>query len=118
MIGRVGGSMNNRGQALVEFVLILPVLIFILFAIIDFGVIYSSKSNLENDSADIILLFKDGKSVEEIKKIYSNNVISISNADNYYRFIISTSLDLITPGLNRLLGDPYVINVERVIPYE
>jgi uncharacterized protein (UPF0333 family) len=118
MIGRVGGSMNNRGQALVEFVLILPVLIFILFAIIDFGVIYSSKSSLENDSSDIILMFKDGKSVGEIKNIYKDNEIKVSNADNYYHFRISSSINLITPGLNRLLGDPYVINVERVIPYE
>lgn len=110
--------MNNRGQALVEFVLILPVLIFILFAVIDFGIIYSSKSNLENDSSDIIMLFKDGKSIEEIKNMYSDNVINISNVDNYYRFRISTSLNLITPGLNRILGDPYVIKVERVIPYD
>lgn len=118
MIGRVGGSMNNKGQALVEFVLILPVLIFVLFAIIDFGVIYSSKSNLENDSADIIVLFKKGESIESIKNMYSDNVINISNDDDYYYFRISTSLNLITPGLNRILGDPYIIDVERVIPYE
>lgn len=110
--------MNNRGQALVEFVLILPVLIFILFSLIDFGLIYSSKSNLENDSADIIVLFKKGESIESIKNIYSNNIINISNDTNYYHFKISTSLNLITPGLNRILGDPYIINVERVIPYE
>lgn len=118
MIGRVGGSMNNRGQALVEFVLILPVLIFILFAIIDFGVVYSSKSNLENDSSDIISLFRNGKNIEEIRKLYSDNVINISNDSDYYQFRISTSLNLITPGLNRILGEPYVITVERVIPYE
>ena len=110
--------MNNRGQALVEFVLILPVLILILFAIIDFGVIYSNKSSLENDSSDIIALFKKGESIEKIKNIYPDNFISVSNNDNYYHFRISTSLNLITPGLNRLLGDPYVIKVERVVPYE
>lgn len=118
MIGRVGGSMNNKGQALVEFVLILPILILIVFSVIDFGMIYSSKSTLENDSADIIDLFKDGTTIDEIRNIYTDNVINISTTEDYYKFRISTSVDLITPGLNRILGDPYVLKVERVIPYE
>ena len=33
MIGEIGGNMNNKGQALIEFVLILPVFVFILFAV-------------------------------------------------------------------------------------
>ena len=109
--------MNNKGQALVEFVLVLPVLIFILFAVIDFGMIYSSKSILENDSTDIIDLFKDGTTLDEIRNIYSDKIINISTMENYYKFRISASVDLITPGLNRVLGDPYVVNVERVVPY-
>lgn len=110
--------MNNKGQALVEFVLILPILILILFAVIDFGMIYSNKSTLENDSADIINLFKDGTPIEEIRNIYSDNTINVSTTDNYYRLRISGSVNLITPGLNRILGDPYVFSVERVLPYE
>lgn len=109
--------MNNKGQALIEFVLILPVFLFILFAIIDFGIIFNSKSNLESDSADIIELFKNGTSVEEIKNIYEDNLIGISSDGKYYTFTITTSVNLITPGLNRVLGDPYTINVERVVPY-
>ena len=50
--------MNKKGQALVEFILILPVLILILFVIIDFGNIFYSKYELQNQSADIVnLLF-------------------------------------------------------------
>lgn len=117
MIGRVGGNVNNKGQALIEFVLILPVFIFILFAIIDFGMIYSTKSNLENDSTDIINLFKSGKSIEELEEMYNDNIITVSNEDNYYTFSISKSIKLITPGFDRIFGKPYIINVERVIPY-
>ena len=40
--------MNRKGQALVEFVLILPLFIMLLFAIIDFGNILNQKSKLEN----------------------------------------------------------------------
>jgi len=116
MIGEIGGNMNNRGQALIEFVLILPVFIFILFAIIDFGIIFNLKSNLESDSADIIELFKNGTSIEEIREKYSDNYIDVSNDGKYYTFTITTSVNLITPGLNRILGEPYKIDVERVVP--
>ena len=109
--------MNRKGQALIEFVLILPVLIFILFAVIDFGMIFSTKNTVENDSLDIVSLFKNGTSIDEIRKIYSENDIRISNDGEYYVFKITTSINLITPGLNKILGDPYIINVERIIPY-
>ena len=117
MIGEIGGNMNNKGQALIEFVLILPIFILILFSVIDFGIIFNKKSNLENDSVDIINLFKNGKSLDEIVDIYKDNNIDVSNDGEYYKFTISTSINLITPGLNRILGDPYVIDVERVVPY-
>jgi len=39
--------MNKRGQALIEFVLILPLFIFLLFAVYDFGMIFSVKNTLE-----------------------------------------------------------------------
>lgn len=109
--------MNNRGQALIEFVLILPVFLFILFAVIDFGIIFNSKSNLENDSADIVELYRNGTLIEDIEVMYSDNDIDIFDDGKYYKITISTSVNLITPGLNRILGDPYLISVERVIPY-
>lgn len=117
MIGEIGGNMNNKGQALIEFVLILPVFIFILFAVVDFGIIFNSKSNLENDCSSIVELFKNGTSIEEIKRIYDDSIVNISNDGSYYKLSVSTSIDLITPGLNRVLGDPYLISVERIIPY-
>lgn len=109
--------MNKKGQALIEFVLILPVFLFILFAIIDFGVIFSSKSSLENDSTDIVSLFKTGTSLEELNEMYSDRKINLTNKDNYYTFKITMSVNLITPGFNKLFGDPYIIDVERVVPY-
>lgn len=117
MIGLVGGDMNNKGQALVEFILILPVFLFILFAIIDFGIIFNTKSSLENDSTDIVNLLKKGLSIEEIDDMYPDSSVSILGEEDYYRIKISTSVNLITPGLNRILGDPYMIGIERVLPY-
>ena len=116
MIGEIGGNMNNKGQALIEFVLILPVFVFILFAVIDFGRIFNEKSNLESDSSDIINLYKNGISLSEIEVMYTDNKIEILDDGEYYKFNISTSINLITPGFNRIFGDPYLIKVERVVP--
>ena len=89
MIGKIGGNMNRKGQALIEFVLILPVLLFILFAVIDFGVIFSTINDLESDSADIIELFKNDTPIEEIKTMFSDDNITISDDGAYYNFNIS-----------------------------
>ena len=74
--------MNRKGQALVEFVLILPVFILILFAIVDFGTILSKKNELENDSIDIVLLINNGTNIDEIKNKLSNKYVKLLNDYN------------------------------------
>jgi len=109
--------MNNRGQALVEFVLILPVFMFALLIIIDFGIIFNEKNKVENISLDIINLYKSSKSIDDINKIYKDKTISVEVVDDYYNFSISSRVNLITPGLGKIIGDPYLVVVERNIPY-
>lgn len=108
--------MNRKGQALVEFVLILPVFILILFAIVDFGTILSKKNELENDSIDIVLLINNGANIDEIKNKYSDLDIELKDVDKYTEIKISKNINIITPGLNLILGNPYKVIVERVIP--
>ncbi len=108
--------MNRKGQALVEFVLILPVFILILFAIVDFGTILSKKNELENDSIDIVLLINNGTNIDEIKSKYSDLDIDLKDVDKYTEIKITKSINIITPGLNLVLGNPYKVIVERVIP--
>lgn len=115
--------MNRKGQALIEFILILPVFLMILFIIIDFAVIFNAKNNLESDSNTIIELIKNGKSVDEILQLYKKednnfNITLVKEDDNYTKVILEDYVDLITPGLNRVLEDPYPIKLERVIYYE
>ena len=91
--------MNRKGQALVEFVLILP--IFIL---------------LENISVDVTAMIKNSDNIDDIKNLYPKVKINISSDDKYTKIIISDDVDIMTPGLNRVLGNPYNIKVERTIP--
>jgi len=108
--------MNRKGQALVEFVLILPIFLLILFAVVDFGMILSKKNELENISVDVVSMIRNNDSIEEIKMLYPDIMIDVISDSNYIMVKIYKSMDIMTPGLNLVLGDPYEVVVERTIP--
>lgn len=108
--------MNRKGQALVEFVLILPIFIIILFSIVDFGMIFNKKNELENISVDVVNMLNKDIPLEEIKSEYADIDIEIGSDDKYKNVVISDKIDILTPGLNRILGNPYEVKVERKIP--
>lgn len=108
--------MNRKGQALVEFVLILPIFILILFSIVDFGMILSKKSELENISVDIILMINNDDYVYDIENVYPDLSVNIEKSSKYTTVKIEEDVDIITPGLNLIFGDPYKVKVERTIP--
>ena len=109
--------LNRKGQALVEFVLILPLFIMMLFVIIDFGMIFNAKSELENISSDIIERLKNRESIDIIRNSYNNLSIELLNIQNNTKITIKKDVDVITPGLNLIIGDPYEIVIERIIPH-
>ena len=108
--------MNRKGQALIEFVLILPLFILILFAIIDFGLIMSKKNELENMSIDVVTLIKNGKNIDEINNMYSDVLITKEDGNDFVKIKLSENISVMTPGLNLILGNPYKIEIERNIP--
>ena len=108
--------MNRKGQALVEFVIILPIFLLILFAVVDFGMIISKKNELENISIDIVSMLKNNEDINSIKMLFPDLTIDISSDSNYTNIKIYENIDIMTPGLNLVIGDPYKVMVERVIP--
>lgn len=114
--------MNNKGQALIEFVLILPVFLMIIFIIVDFGVIFYEKNELEQKSEVVTELIESGTTIDEIlqkfKKQDNNFNVTTKQDGKFLNIYISDTVDLITPGMDRVLEDPYPIEVERVIVYE
>lgn len=112
--------LNRKGQALVEFVLVLPVFLMILFVIVDFGMIFNAKSSLENTSNDIILMIQNGEDVSNISSLYDDIVVDIKMSEDgkYYTILVKDSVNLNTPLMDFILEDPYPISVKRVIPYE
>ena len=87
--------MNRKGQALVEFVLILPVLLLILLTIIDFGVITYSKNEVQNQSVDIVRMINNGNSLININSEYKDLTIKIDNyKDDYKKVVLTKKINL------------------------
>lgn len=114
--------MKRKGQALVEFVLILPVLLFLLFIMIDFARVFSFQNRLETKAVDAISLFRKGKTKEEIVGILKEEQEDLTLAITYSKqkaiLELQEEVSFLTPGLNLVLKTPYVIKVKRVVPYE
>ena len=58
--------MNRKGQALVEFIIILPVLLLIIISMIDIGNIFVKKYDLEND-------------IQTVENLYTNSPDKLSS---------------------------------------
>ncbi|MBE6153151.1 MAG: pilus assembly protein [Firmicutes bacterium] len=112
--------MNKKGQALVEFVIVLPILIMVLFATIDFGLIIYNKSKLESKLNDVVNMIKNNESEEKIVEFINKDsdrktTFRIIDNNDYTTIKLFTSVEIITPGLNIVLDNPYKISVSRVI---
>ena len=109
-------KLDKRGQALVEFLLILPVLLLIIFAFLDFGRIILCKSHLESIMSDVILKEENHESIDDYLKGDKEYKISYKIKEEQDKIItLEVKLDLITPGLNKVLNNPYKVIVERRI---
>ena len=110
--------MNRKGQALVEFILILPIFLLLLLTIVDFGTLLNEKTKLENSSTDIVRLIRNGENIEKINKQYPNTKIDITEKDETKVIKVQKEIKIITPFLDKVLGNPCKIKSERIIPKE
>ncbi len=108
--------MNNKGQALVEFVLIIPVFLFIALGMVDFGNILHQKYQLENDLDVVTDLYQENK-IDDINNYVSLKKLSINygHDNEFVNIKLSKKVNITTPGLNLILKNPYYVTVERHI---
>lgn len=112
----------KKGQALVEFVIILPIFIFLLFAIIDIGKIITIKNRLENEMSSVVEEYESSTSLAEIEKrlqkTYDHIELESKIEDPYITLYLKEETTVITPGLNLLFPNPYKVTVERTLIHE
>ena len=108
---------NERGQALVEFIIILPVFLLLVFCVVDFGRIISLKNELENVTSDAITYYENGEKIENIQKIVSEDVkdikLTIKDDDGYITLKVEKKLVPITPGFNYLPSNIFEVSASR-----
>lgn len=112
---------RKRGQALVEFVLILPIMILLLLGFIDLGRVVFFKYQLEENLDEVVELYRnDGvKEVDAfIDKLDNELNYSIVADEDFEKVTLTKEVVIITPGLNLILKSPYSISVSRVIKSE
>ncbi len=107
---------KNSGQALVEFIIVMPVFLLILISIIDYGNIIYQKYQLENTLDNIVDLYNNQKN-NEIDNIIRDKKLemNVSEVNNETTIKISKKVKVSSPGINVILGNPYKIIVERVV---
>ena len=117
-------KLNKKGQALVEFVLVIPIIIFILFATIDIGKIIYTKNGLQSKLDEATELLNNDTEYNEVVNSINNNSTSevylnlVYNDNNYVIVKVSSNVKIITPGLNALIGNPYTVVESRKVHYD
>ncbi len=107
---------NNKGQALVEFIIVLPILLLIIISIVDFGNIISKKYSLENDIDTISNLYMEEK-YDEINEYASEKNISINYKKDNDLLVITLNKDVnvISPLISIVTGKTYKVSTEKSI---
>ncbi len=105
---------KNSGQALVEFIIILPIILVILLYIIEFGRISLKKYELESHIDVITDLYKNNKQEEINNYANANNItITYSKNNDLITIIIRKNIKTNMPLINQILGNS--IETKRTI---
>lgn len=112
--------LNKKGQALVEFVILLPIIFIIIFAIIDVSLVFYNKNHLEGILDDVVTMTSNGKSEEEIKKTIDNKDITYNIiVDGTYATIsLRQKIYFTTPISYSFFKNGLEIETKRIILYE
>ena len=110
---------NDHGQALIEFILIIPVLAIFILGIFDIGNIIYKKYQLENDLDYIIDLYEENKISDIDTYIRKEKIImSDSKETEYTTITLSENIFFVTPGASKVFGPSYKISTSRTIRNE
>jgi len=105
---------DKKGQALIEFILILPIFLFILLGTFDFGNIFYQRYQLEDKVEELMELYKQNKITEIDTYINQDNIVfKYEKENNKINFIITKEIKINTPGLDLILGSPYRVTISR-----
>jgi len=84
--------MNNKGQVLIIFVILLPIFLMILALVIDIGLLSIEKRKINNNTYDAVEYYLENKDKEKTIKLLEDNLsdidIRINENDSYVEITI------------------------------
>jgi Flp pilus assembly protein TadG len=124
---------NEKGQSLVEMALVLPLLLWLIVGIFDFGKLFYTYMHLHLATQETVRLGGLGKDDAEIREFAKDYVqvkdptllqISITpdsatrDSGQYVTVTLSYPHEFITPGISKLFGDSLAVATESTIRVE
>ncbi|MBQ9011021.1 MAG: pilus assembly protein [Bacilli bacterium] len=108
--------MKDKGQALVEFVLILPIILLVLIALIDIGNIFMEKYQL-NDHLSTIAEMYHNNEITEAKAYAANESIIVSESVNNDMLTLKATkkVKVSAPIIKNILGKSFDITCSQTI---
>ena len=108
--------MSKKGQALIEFILIMPVFMLLIMSLIDIGNIFIKKYELENDLQQITTMYQNGD-VQKIALYTSNRNITIEEETNndLITIYLKKDIKINAPILSNILGSNYKVELSKVL---
>ena len=98
---------NRKGQALIEFILVLPIFLMLILAVFDYVKIMQTKYKLESIMEDVIL--------DNNTNLDNNIILNIEINSNIITYKLNENIDITSPILSVILKNPYNVEITRSI---
>ena len=105
---------NNKGQALIEFVLVLPIFLLLIISMVDFGNIILKKYSLHDEVEKVSTMYvnhEDYTNYIENKNMY----ISVNTEEEFTNITLSKDVKILCPVLIPIFGSKYRVSVEKSV---
>ena len=102
--------MNKKGQALVEFIIILPVFLMLVLAVFDYAKIMQAKMDLESSIEEITL--------NEDYQLNNDIILKTESSEGIKTYTLSKKIDISSPILSAIISSSYDVKVTRSIHEE
>ena len=99
--------MNKKGQALVEFIIVLPIFILTILAVFDIVNIYQTKISLEENLDNLLL--------DENYEIDSNIKVEETTKEEKTTYILSKEVEVSSPFVSVVTSSPYKVVISRTV---
>ena len=106
--------MNKKGQALIEFILIMPVFMLLIIALIDVGNIFLKKYELNNDLELIENMYQNESDEKIAAYVAREDIILDTQTENdLVTITLKKEIKINAPVLTNILGRKYKIETKK-----